>query len=148
MLKGILVDSDELVAKWAYTTYHIYPQPINRAFGVLDKNGDLEGGILFQNFNGVNVELSYYGQNTLTLGIVRLIARTTLEVFNAGRLTVVTSRRNKRLIKSLIKVGFKLEGMSRCFYGHEDTKRNTGIRLAAFRSELEKVAYRQGKKVS
>jgi len=142
MPKGLLIDADVEVASWTYKAYNIYPQPINKAFGIINDDGSLIGGILFQNFNGINIELSYYGQNTLTPGIVRIIARTTLEFFNASRLTVVTSSRNKRLIRSLIKIGFKLEGVSRCFYGHEDTKANTAVRLAAFKPELEKVAYR------
>lgn len=142
MSKGVLIDCDYEVSSWAYSTFNIYAQPVNKALGILDDDGLLEGAILFQNFNGVNVELSYYGPNTLTCGIVRIIARTALEFFNASRLTVVTSRRNRRLIRSLIKIGFKLEGMSRCFYGHEDTKKNTGVRLAAFRPQLSRVAYR------
>lgn len=139
---GLLLDQDEIVSKWTYRTFNIYPQPVNKAFGILDKNKKLVGGILFQNFNGVNVELSYYGPKTITCGIIRIIARTAIEYFNASRLTVVTSRRNRRLIRGLIKIGFKIEGMQRCFYGHEDNKKNTGVRLAAFRDRLNQVAYK------
>src|SRR5882672_3075286 len=106
---GLLVDDDQIVAKWAYSTFNIYEQPINKAYGIVDTNGKLLGAILFQNFNGVNIELSYYGPRTLSSGIVRIIARTVLGHFKAGRLTVVTSRRNKRLIRALIKIGFRLE---------------------------------------
>jgi RimJ/RimL family protein N-acetyltransferase len=139
---GLIIDNDQMIAAWAYDRFNIYPQPVNKAFGILDRYGNLIGGILFQNFNGCNVELSYYGPNTLTPGIVRAIARTAIEFFNAARLTVVTSQRNRRLIKSLLKIGFKLEGIQRCFYGHEDNKRNTGVRLAAFRDRLSRVAYK------
>ena len=140
---GLVIDNDQFIASWAYERFNIFPQPVNRAFGISDSFGNLVGGILFQNFNGYNVELSYYGPSTLTPGIVRVIARTTIEFFNASRLTVVTSQRNKRLIKSLIKMGFKLEGVQRCFYGHKDNRRNAGVRLAAFRDQLNKVAYKK-----
>jgi RimJ/RimL family protein N-acetyltransferase len=139
---GLLIDHDQAVAKWAYSTFNIYEQPVNKSLGVVDSNGKLVGAILFQNFNGVNLELSYYGHRTLTLGITRVIARIALGHFNASRLTVVTSRRNKRLIRGLIKIGFRLEGTQRCFYGHEDNKKNTGVRLVAFREQLSRVAYK------
>jgi RimJ/RimL family protein N-acetyltransferase len=142
MPRGLIIDNDQLIASWTYEKFNAYPLPINKALGVLDDTGTLVGGILFHNFNGVNVELSYYGPSTLTPGIVRAIARTTIEFFNAARLTVVTSQRNRRLIRSLLKIGFKLEGVQRCFYGHEDNRRNTGVRLAAFRDKLDRVAYR------
>lgn len=140
----LLVDNDLLVSSWAYGTFNIYPLPVNKAFGVLDKQNNIIGAVLFQNYNGVNVELSVYGQEYfLTSGVIRKIAGIVLTDFNAGRLTVVTSRRNRRLIRSLLKLGFVIEGMMRCFYGHEDNKKNTGIRLAVFRSRLEEVAYKK-----
>ena len=142
MALGLLVDQDQAVAAWAYKTFNIFAQPVDKAFGIVNPKGTLIGAILFQNFNGVNIELSYYGPKTLTSGIVRIIARVSIGHFNAGRLTVVTSRRNKRLIRGLIKIGFKLEGIQRCFYGHKDCKKNTGVRLVAFRPDLSRVAYR------
>lgn len=142
MANGLLIDNDQAVADWTYRYFNIFPQPIDKALGIIDKSGKLIGGILFQNFNGVNVELSYYGPCTITLGICRIIARVAISHFNAGRLTVVTSRRNKRLIRGLVKIGFRLEGAQRCFYGHLDNKKNTAVRLVAFREELSRVAYK------
>lgn len=141
-MHGLLLDNDVAVASWTYGEFNIFPLPVNKALGIVDRNGKLIGGILFQNFNGVNVELSYYGVRTLSPGICRVIARTALNHFNCGRLTAITSQRNKRLIRALIKIGFRLEGIQRCFYGHEDNKKNTGVRLVAFRDQLSKVAYR------
>src|SRR5258706_2258150 len=142
MPNGLLVDNDQAVADWAYKSFNIFSQPVNKAYGIVDPKGNLLGAILFQNFNGVNLELSYYGPRTLSSGIVRIIARTALGHFHAARLTVVTSQRNKRLIRALMKIGFRLEGVQRCFYGHDDNKRNTGVRLVAFHDALSKVAYR------
>jgi RimJ/RimL family protein N-acetyltransferase len=141
-MHGLLIDNDKFVAEWTYRTFNIYPQQVDKAFGIIDSKGKLCGGILFQNFNGVNLELSYYGPRTVSCAIVRIIARTAIEFFNVSRLTVVTSRRNKRLIRGLMKLGFKLEGIQRCFYGHEDNKKNTGVRLAVFRDQLLRVAHR------
>ena len=143
MTVGLLIDNDQAIASWACNKYNVYEQPVNKSLGIVDSNGKLVGAVLFQNFNGVNIELSYYGSRTVTLGIVRTICRIALEVFRVGRLTVVTSRKNRRLIRGLLKIGFKLEGTQRCFYGHEDTKKNTGVRLAIFRSRLEEIAYKK-----
>jgi len=139
---GILVDQDHYVASWAYETFKGMAHNVDKALGIVDSKGTIVGAALFQNFNGANVELSYYGPRTLTSGIVRIIARMALGHFNASRLTVVTSQRNKRLIKACLKIGFRLEGIQRCFYGHDDNKKNTGVRLVAFRDALSKVAYR------
>jgi RimJ/RimL family protein N-acetyltransferase len=141
-MHGLLVDNDVAVASWTYEKFNVYPQPVDKALGIVDKQGKLIGGIIFQNFNGCDLHLSYYGVRTLSPGIVRIIARTALGHFNVSRLTTITSRRNKRLIRSLIKIGFRLEGIQRCFYGHEDNKKNTGVRLVAFRNELSRVAYK------
>ena len=141
-MPGLLIGNDEQVANWTYSTFNIFPQPVDKALGIIDKAGNLIGGILFQNFNGVNVELSYYGPYTITVGICRIIAQIAISHFNAGRLTVVTSRRNKRLIRGLCKIGFRLEGIQKCLYGHIDNKKNAGVRLVAFREDLSRVAYK------
>ena len=140
MSNGLLVGEDEIISNWAFSTFNIFKAPVNQAVGILNKDGKLVGAILFQNFNGVNIELSYYGPRTLSCGIIRAIARITVGCFNAARLTVVTSKRNKRLMQALLKIGFKLEGNQRCYYGHEDTPRNTGVRFAMFRPRLNELA--------
>lgn len=140
MPNGLLVGCDEVVSKWAFDKFHIFQMPVNAAIGVVNEDGNLVGAILFQNFNGVNVELSYYGPRTLSYGIIRTIARIAVSNFNAARLTVVTSKRNKGLSKALLKLGFKLEGTSRCYYGHQDVPRNTGVRFVMFKQRLDELS--------
>jgi RimJ/RimL family protein N-acetyltransferase len=140
MPHGLLLGEDSVIASWTFSTFNIFNAPINKALGIVDSKGQVVGSVLFQNFNGVNVELSYYGPRTLTYGIVKAIARVTVGCFNAARLTVVTSKRNKRLMRGLLKIGFKLEGVQRCYYGHEDNNRNTGVRFVMFRDRLSALA--------
>lgn len=140
-MNGLILDQDELVADWAFTTFNTFKMPYNKVVGVVDEQGEVVGAILFQNFNGVNIELSYFGfYRTVTPSIVRVIAKIAIGVFNVARLTVVTSKRNKRLINGLLKLGFKLEGTQRCYYGMEDSNRNVGVRLVVFRGRLLEVA--------
>ena len=136
---GLLIGEDTLVAVWAASTFKRRQMPVDRAFGIVD-NGLLKGAILLHNFNGINIEMSYYGPNTLTAGITRAVARVLITEFNVARLTVVTSKRNKRLMHGLTKLGFALEGHQKRFYGHNDCNRNTGVRFVAFREAICKVA--------
>lgn len=140
MAHGLIIGNDNVIAQWAFAQFNLYPMAFNRAFGIIDKDKKIVGAILLQNFNGVNLELSYYGPNTLTSGIVRSLARIGIAQFNATRVTVVTSKRNRRLMQSLSRFGFKLEGVQRCFYGAEDTRRNTGVRFVMFREQIERIA--------
>lgn len=140
MAYGLVLGNDYQVASWAFATYKLFPTPVNMGLGIIDQNGVMVGAILLQNFNGTNIELSYYGPRTLSVGIVRSIARLVVTEFNAARLTVVTSKRNKRLMKSLQRIGFRLEGAQRYYYGHKDCTRNTGVRFVAFRPDIERVA--------
>ena len=140
MTYGLIIGNDSVIAQWAFTQFNLYPMPFNRVLGIIDKDQKVVGAILLQNYNGVNIELSYYGPRTLTVGIARAIARLALGQFNVARATVVTSKRNRRLMQSLLRFGFKLEGVQRCFYGPEDNKKNTGVRFVMFRDRIEKIA--------
>lgn len=140
MANGLLVGKDELVAAWAFSKFGLHPTPINRGLGILNPEGKLLGAILLQSFNGTNIELSYYGPRTVSAGIVRSIAKIIISEFNAARVTVVTSGKNRRLMRSLLKFKFRLEGSQRRYYGHKDCKRNTGVRFVLFREDIENIA--------
>jgi len=137
---GLLFNADDAVAAWLFESYGQKPMKYDRALGLVDTEGKVVGAVLYHHYNGANVELSYYGKGTMTLGIVRCLARFTLLEFDASRLTVVTSKRNRRFIKGFQKIGFRLEGVQRCYYGKRDCVRNTGVRFAMFRDRLEALA--------
>ncbi len=147
MSTGLLFDCDDRVAEFLFSRYFYQPMKFDKAIGIIT-NGDLIGGILFQGYNGHNVELSYYGKNTLTPGIVRCIARYVINTFNVSRVTVNTSKRNKQLIKSLVKLGFAVEGRQNRFYGQRDCNRNVAIRFVMFREQVETLARFEEKAVS
>lgn len=136
---GLVLDDDKRVAAWVFSNYKIFPMHTDRAIGIV-KEGSLVGGILLQNYNGLNIELSYYGPWTLSAGIVKVLARIGINEFNVSRATIITSKKNKRLMRSLQRFGWRLEGTQRCFYGRNDCSRNTGIRFVMFREYLNKIA--------
>src|SRR5271170_6237073 len=124
---GVLIGSDDQVAQ-----HFLLPRgqtffKFDRAVGLI-KDGKLVGTVLFHGWNGANVEISYYGVHTMTAGIIRFLARFAINEFKPSRLTAITSKRNKRFIRSLQRLGFKLEGAQRCYYGADDCNRNTGVR--------------------
>ena len=138
-MRGLLLGDDARVAAWAFKTFQLHPTPYNSAIGVVDSDGKLVGAGLYQNFNGSNIEGSYYGRSTLTAGIVRALIRGA-QAFGPSRLTVVTAKKNRRLIRALQRIGFKLEGAQRRYYGHRDCARNTGVRLVMFREQIDLIA--------
>lgn len=139
MSTGLLFDCDYRVAQYIFQLYGWKPFKYDRAVGLIS-DGNLKGAALFHCFNGSNVELSYYGSATMTAGVVRTIAQFIVRTFNPSRLTVMTSKRNKRYIKSFQRLGFKIEGVQRCYYGHKDCNRNTAIRFVMFRDRIDQIA--------
>lgn len=139
MSTGLLLDCDETVAQFLFSTQKWAPFKFDRALGLVT-DGKLNGAVLFHFYNGCNVDLSYYGKATMTAGVVRCIARYLIMTFNPARLTVATSKRNKRFIRSFQRMGFKLEGMQRRYYGHKDCNRNTAVRFVMFRERINEIA--------
>lgn len=140
MSTGLLFGCDFTVAKYVFSTFCQKEMTFDRAIGIVDKSGRVTGGVIFQNWNGPNVEGSYYGRNTLTPGIVRCLARFIIETFDPARVTITTSKRKKPLMRSLQKIGFRLEGVQRRYYGNRDCARNTAVRFVMFRERLDEIA--------
>jgi RimJ/RimL family protein N-acetyltransferase len=140
MPNGLIIGEDEKVAAWAFSSFSLTKTHVDRAFGIVDVTPKIVGAVLFQNFNGTNVELSYYGPRTLSSGIVRAIARVVSLEFNAARVTVITSKKNKRLMRGLQRLGFRLEGSQRRYFGKRDCARSTGVRFVMFREEVDRIA--------
>lgn len=140
MSAGLLFNSDATVGQWLLSEKDSLFFKFDRCIGIID-NGVLVGAILFHGWNGADLEMSYYGHSTLTLGIVRSISTFALEEFDLARVTCITSKRNRHLMKSLQKIGFKLEGMQKCHYGKRDCNRNTGVRFVMFREGVERLAF-------
>lgn len=140
MTVGLLLHHDEAVAEYLFKN-HVTPRmKYDGAIGIMIY-GQLSGGILLQCYNGFNVEVSYYGHGTLTPGVIKCLARILASTFNVSRVTVTVSRRNRRLMRSLRRMGFSIEGVQRCFYGHKDTVRNTGVRFVMFRERVNKLCH-------
>lgn len=147
MTRGLLLGADALVAAWAFKEHNKTPMLVDRAIGIVEDN-QIVGAALFHSYNSVNAELSYYGKNTFTVGIMRSLARIALTELNLSRCTVIVPKRPSFLLKRLPKFGFRFEGVQRRYYGPTDASRHTGCRFVAFREDLEKLAKQPAQKVA
>lgn len=139
-MRGLLLGQDAQVAAWAFATFKLRPTPIDIGIGIVEPDGTLAGAILLQNFNGCNVEYSHYGENTLTPGIIRAVARVVLGM-GAIRLTVTVSKDQKQFIKGILRAGFTHESTCVRFYGpRDDLAKHTGMRMSMQTEELKKLA--------
>jgi uncharacterized protein with von Willebrand factor type A (vWA) domain len=139
-VKALLFGFDQQVASALFAQKGWPRFSFDRCVGILDDDKKLIGAAMFQNWNTVNVDFSYYGNGTLTMGLARGLARYALEQFNCARATTLVSKKRKRHLKAVMKFGFSYEGTQRCYYGNVDCARNTAVRLVLFREQLEKLA--------
>jgi len=88
----------------------------------IEKNGEIVGGWLFNDYNGYNVEISVALDTPLTRGYIRAIKH---YLFNQMKVRVVTARcrdgnlKSRNLIKRL---GFHFEGRIPWYFGNEGAR--------------------------
>lgn len=139
-MRSLLLNLDGPVSQALFAKFG-WPQfKYERAVGVMDPEKGLVGVALYQNWNGFNIEFSYYGVGTLTSGLIRGLAHYAITEFDCSRGTVLISKKRRRYLKTVLRLGFKYEGTQRCHYGLADNMRNTAVRLVIFRDQLEKLA--------
>lgn len=91
------------------------------AIGVVDKTGQLVGGVVYHNWNPIagNIELSFAATSPkwLTRDIVRALLRYAYGQLGCQRVTAITPRRGTRARRFLDQFGFKREGCIRRGFG-------------------------------
>jgi hypothetical protein len=139
-MHGILLGNDAAVASWAFQTYGLTPTPVDMALGIIDGANLLVGAALLQRFNGFDCEFSYYGPNTLSLGIIRSIARAALGL-GCRRLTVTVAKSKKHFVKGVLRIGFTHECAKVCFYGtNPDNAAHIGMQMVMGYDDLRLLA--------
>jgi RimJ/RimL family protein N-acetyltransferase len=118
-MKTFLLGRDVEVAAWAFKTFNFHPTHYCMAVGIIEDHG-LVAACMFHAHNGPDVELSYYGPKTLTLDVVKGLAKIAVEHLGVSRITARTSRANKTITRGIKGVGFQYEGVRKCGYGDQD----------------------------
>lgn len=141
---NLVFGHDQLVAEWAQKKlgYEIPDQLC--AVGVIKSDGSLCGAAVFHNFNRSNVDISFFGPRAVTKGVVVGIMEFVFRQFEISRVTGMTQRAHRRVVKGLPKVGFKFEGVARRYYG--DRKRLDGIMFGLTRQDAMAFLERRGVK--
>lgn len=106
-----LVGDIEAVAHWVAdrTGVDCFQAPYT-AFGWSDDSGEILGGVVFNNWNGANVELSVAGRGAVTRQAFRDIAEYCFGQLGLRRITMHTRATNLRLINQAERAGFAREG--------------------------------------
>lgn len=147
MSRGLLVGADSIVTAWAFKTHNRIPLLVDRAYGIIEDN-KIIGAALFSCYNTVNAELSYYGKDSVTRGIIRELAKIALYELRLARCTVIVPKRPTFLLKKMEKYHFRFEGVQRRYYGPTDNARHTGCRFVAFREDMLRLAGERSEKVA
>ncbi len=86
------------------------------AMGIL-KDGTLKGAAIFNNYNYYNMEVHFYGPGCVTSKTWRTVLRYAFNDCRVLRLTTMTNRGNKKVLRVLPRLGFKYETSLKKFYG-------------------------------
>lgn len=87
---------------------------VHAVFSVHNQNQELVGAAVLHDRSKYNVELSYYGPGTITMGLLKAIAVSALD---AGFLRISVKVRTKRMARHMTRIGLKYEGRQADMYG-------------------------------
>jgi RimJ/RimL family protein N-acetyltransferase len=118
-MKQLVYGHDEQIAAWTQNMFGVSPYKYDMAVGIIE-NGELVGSVMWHAFRGHDIEISYYGPKTMTLGIARECARVAIDHFGVSRVTARTAKSNKTMTRKVMKIGFEYEGIVHAGYGKQD----------------------------
>lgn len=118
----ILTGQKERVRDWICSQVRdIYakPESLYEAIGVISKNGDIIGGVLYHNFHELapgqhDIMMSAAGHSGwLTKGNLRVFFQYPFQALSCVRITTIAAKSNKRARDLNERLGFKIEGVLR-----------------------------------
>jgi RimJ/RimL family protein N-acetyltransferase len=109
----------EYVAIWAGAKLGgVFRQPFV-AWGIADKDGNITGAVIFNDYDACNVEVTCVGHGW-TRGVIREIGRYCYEDLACTRVSITTRMSNSLVHSLAARLGGRLEGIKRRYYGDED----------------------------
>ena len=114
-MKTLACGNEGLIVGWTQNAFGIEPTKIDLAIAIMESD-KMVGSAFFQCHSGSDVELSYYGPKTMTLDVVKGLAKIAVDHFRVSRVTVRTSPENEQMAK-VEKIGFVKEGICHHHYG-------------------------------
>ncbi len=133
----LLFGHDETVAGWVGRIVGKPFDPPFTAIGVLDRDGTLRGGFVFNNHvQDCSIEVSLAGPAAISRGAWRGVLSYVFDQIGCKRLSMHTRKSNKAVRRLAPRLGLHFEGVARSLYGDEDglCYSLTANDLAPFRS--------------
>lgn len=90
------------------------------ALGVANAQGALVGGIVFNGFNGANIEASVYGADCARRGVIRAVMHYVFVQMKCTRLTIRTRRSNRLVLAQAPRLGFEEEAVLKRYFGPDE----------------------------
>jgi RimJ/RimL family protein N-acetyltransferase len=119
MSPQIIFGEDEAAGKWAGEVLATVFHPPFTTMAVKDA-GEFCGVLLFNDYNGANIELNAAGKWCWTPEVVQAGFDYVFKQLPCVRLTARTRRKNRLVRKLLPRLGFRFEGVQRLYYGDDD----------------------------
>jgi len=113
----IVYGHDAAVAEWMGGRLDTVFAPPYVALGVTNSEGRLVGGLLFNDYNGQNIEVTAYGPGAVTKESVGAMFNYAFVQLGCWRLTARTRRSNHTMRELLTRLGFKHEGIQQGYWG-------------------------------
>jgi len=116
----LIVDQPEIVAQFVASGLQRTFHPPYTALGWVLERGEqwtLVGGVVFNDYNGHNIEATIYWKGPMTKQPITETLRYVFEQCKCGRLTAKTRRGNKKMRMILPRLGFQIEGELKRFFG-------------------------------
>ncbi len=132
----LIFGQDDLVANWVFTNLELPVSPPYVAIGGTTDDKTLSIGVVFNQWNGSNAEITLFGPGALRRGCIRAIYHYAFVQVGFHRLTATTRRSNKKMLRLLPRFGFNFEGISKQWFGPH--KADDGMRFALFPENAQK----------
>ena len=132
----LVLGYDDVVAGWVGENLGGVFHPPYTTIGGTKDGETLCIGVVFSCYNGSNVDLTIYGPNGFTRGFISSVFHYAFIQLGANRITAVTRRSNKHVLRLLPKLKFKFEGISARYFG--PNKPDDAIRFVLFREDARK----------
>ena len=112
----LLFGCDDAVAEFVGQKLSVIIHPPFTALGLMHENA-FAGGIVFNNFNHSNVDLTVCTERPVTRGVIRAVAHYAFVQLGCNRISATTRRNNDAALKALPKLGFKFEAVRKQWFG-------------------------------
>jgi RimJ/RimL family protein N-acetyltransferase len=113
----LILGQDEAVGAFAAERLGVSITPPFTSMGIVDDADQLIGAIIYNDYNGANIEITVHAPGCLNRRIIRAMAAYPFEQLGVLRLTSRTKRSNRVMCKLFPRLGFVFEATLKHYFG-------------------------------